>query len=39
MNVIVECMIFELLSLNLYEFLKKNKFQGLSLDLIRRICI
>jgi len=30
------CISFELLSLNLYEFLKNNNFQGLSLGLIRR---
>ena len=27
---------FELLSINLYEFIKNNNFQGLSLGLIRR---
>lgn len=30
------CITFELLSINLYEFIKNNKFQGLSLGLIRR---
>jgi serine/threonine protein kinase len=30
------CICFELLSLNLYEFVKNNNFQGLSLGLIRR---
>eukprot|EP00239_Pterosperma_sp_CCMP1384_P004539 CAMPEP_0197848634 /NCGR_PEP_ID=MMETSP1438-20131217/9412_1 /TAXON_ID=1461541 /ORGANISM="Pterosperma sp., Strain CCMP1384" /LENGTH=673 /DNA_ID=CAMNT_0043460977 /DNA_START=279 /DNA_END=2300 /DNA_ORIENTATION=+ len=30
------CISFELLSLNLYEFIKNNNFQGLSLGLIRR---
>ena len=30
------CITFELLSLNLYEFIKNNNFQGLSLGLIRR---
>ena len=30
------CIGFELLSLNLYEFVKNNNFQGLSLGLIRR---
>merc|ERR1712100_56226 len=33
------CITFELLNINLYEFLKNNKFQGLSLGLIRRIAI
>lgn len=33
------CLVFELLSLNLYEFLHKNSFQGLSLQLIRRISV
>eukprot|EP00163_Fabomonas_tropica_P027105 TRINITY_DN5133_c0_g3_i1.p1 TRINITY_DN5133_c0_g3~~TRINITY_DN5133_c0_g3_i1.p1 ORF type:complete len:339 (-),score=53.41 TRINITY_DN5133_c0_g3_i1:542-1558(-) len=33
------CITFELLSLNLYEFLKSNKFHGLSLGLIRRISV
>ena len=30
------CISFELLSINLYEFIKNNNFQGLSLGLIRR---
>jgi len=30
------CIAFELLSINLYEFIKNNNFQGLSLGLIRR---
>ncbi|KAJ8377502.1 hypothetical protein AAFF_G00259700 [Aldrovandia affinis] len=30
------CMTFELLSLNLYELLKRNRFQGFSLPLVRR---
>lgn len=30
------CIVFELLSINLYEFIKNNNFQGLSLGLIRR---
>lgn len=30
------CMTFELLSINLYELIKKNKFQGFSLHLIRK---
>jgi dual specificity tyrosine-phosphorylation-regulated kinase 2/3/4 len=30
---------FELLSLNLYEFIKQNDFQGVSLQLIRRFSI
>jgi len=33
------CITFELLSLNLYEFIKNNNFQGLSLGLIRRFAI
>jgi len=33
------CITFELLSINLYEFIKNNKFQGLSLGLIRRFAI
>lgn len=31
--------VFELLHLNLYDFLKQNEFKGLSLDLIRRFAI
>lgn len=31
------CITFELLSMNLYELIKKNKFQGLELGLIRKI--
>lgn len=30
------CITFELLSINLYEFIKQNNFQGLSLQLIKR---
>lgn len=30
------CISFELLSVNLYEFIKQNNFMGLSLGLIRR---
>uniref|UniRef100_A0A8C2FJH9 Dual-specificity tyrosine-(Y)-phosphorylation regulated kinase 2 n=1 Tax=Cyprinus carpio TaxID=7962 RepID=A0A8C2FJH9_CYPCA len=30
------CMTFELLSMNLYELIKKNKFQGFSLPLVRK---
>jgi dual specificity tyrosine-phosphorylation-regulated kinase 2/3/4 len=33
------CLVFELLHINLYEFLKLHKFTGLNLDLIRRITI
>lgn len=33
------CITFELLSINLYEFIKNNNFQGLSLGLIRRFAI
>ena len=33
------CLTFELLSLNLYDFLKNNEFRGLSLSLIRRFAI
>jgi len=33
------CIIFELLSINLYEFLKNNRFNGVSLELIRRFAI
>ncbi|KAL4448796.1 hypothetical protein ABPG74_012885 [Tetrahymena malaccensis] len=33
------CIVFELLSINLYEFLKNNKFNGVSLELIRRFAI
>jgi dual specificity tyrosine-phosphorylation-regulated kinase 2/3/4 len=33
------CITFEMLSINLYEFIKNNKFQGLSLALIRRIAV
>lgn len=29
------CLVFELLSINLYEFLKQNQFRGLPLSLIR----
>ena len=30
------CIVFELLSINLYELIKKNKFQGFSLQLVRK---
>ena len=33
------CITFECLSINLYEFIKNNNFQGLSLGLIRRFAI
>lgn len=33
------CLVFELLSVNLYDFLKTNDFAGLSLNLIRRFAI
>ena len=33
------CIAFELLSINLYEFLKSNKFQGFSLRLVRRFAV
>jgi len=33
------CISFELLSINLYEFIKNNKFQGLTLSLIRRFAL
>jgi dual specificity tyrosine-phosphorylation-regulated kinase 2/3/4 len=33
------CISFELMSINLYEFLKLNEFEGLSLGLIRRFAI
>ncbi|EAS02804.2 Serine/Threonine kinase domain protein (macronuclear) [Tetrahymena thermophila SB210] len=33
------CLVFELLSINLYDLLRNNKFQGLSLELIRRFAI
>jgi len=33
------CIVFELLSINLYEFIKNNNFQGVSLPLIRRFAI
>jgi dual specificity tyrosine-phosphorylation-regulated kinase 2/3/4 len=33
------CISFELMSINLYEFLKMNEFEGLSLGLIRRFAI
>jgi dual specificity tyrosine-phosphorylation-regulated kinase 2/3/4 len=35
----LECMVFELLSCNLYEFLAINEFQGFELDLVRRFAI
>lgn len=33
------CLVFELLSLNLFQFLQKNNFQGASIPLIRRIAV
>ena len=33
------CITFELLSINLYEFIKNNEFKGVSLGLIRRFAI
>ncbi|KAK9688576.1 serine/threonine protein kinase, CMGC, dual-specificity, variant 2 [Basidiobolus ranarum] len=33
------CIVFELLSINLYEFLKSNAFQGCSVNLIRRFTV
>jgi dual specificity tyrosine-phosphorylation-regulated kinase 2/3/4 len=33
------CITFEMLSINLYEFIKNNKFQGLSVSLVRRIAV
>ena len=33
------CIIFDLLSINLYEFIKQNNFHGLSLGLIRRFAV
>lgn len=33
------CMVFDLLSINLYEMLKGNSFHGLPLDLIRRMSL
>jgi len=33
------CIVFELMSLNLYDFLKKNKFRGFSLNVIRKFAI
>ncbi|KAK9701909.1 serine/threonine protein kinase, CMGC, dual-specificity [Basidiobolus ranarum] len=33
------CIVFELLSINLYEFLKSNSFQGCSVSLIRRFTV
>lgn len=33
------CLVFELLHINLYEYLKLYKFKGMSLDLIRRVSI
>jgi len=33
------CITFEMLSINLYEFIKNNKFQGLSLALVRRMAV
>ena len=33
------CLVFELLHINLYEFLKIYNFKGMSIDLIRRLSI
>lgn len=33
------CLVFDLMSLNLYDFLKKNKFKGFSLNVIRKFAI
>lgn len=33
------CLIFDLLNINLYEFMKLNNFNGISLSLIRRFAI
>ena len=33
------CIVFELLSFNLYEFMKSNAFMGVSLALIRRFAV
>jgi len=33
------CLSFELLSLNLFEFMKMNNFNGISLGLVRRFAI
>ncbi|CAD7957651.1 unnamed protein product [Amoebophrya sp. A120] len=33
------CITFELLSINLYEFIKSNHFQGVSLNLVRRFAV
>ncbi|RIB11318.1 kinase-like domain-containing protein [Gigaspora rosea] len=33
------CIVFELLSMNLYEFIKRHDFQGFSLGLIKRFCV
>lgn len=33
------CIVFELLSINLYDFLKLNDFDGVSMSLIRRFAI
>lgn len=33
------CIVFELLSINLYDFLKLNDFEGVSMGLIRRFAI
>ncbi len=33
------CITFELLSINLYEFIKNNNFKGVSVGLIRRFAI
>lgn len=33
------CLVFELLSLNLFDFLAKNEYRGLSIQLVRRIAV
>ena len=33
------CIVFELLSINLYEFIKNNNFKGVSLQLIKRFAV
>jgi len=33
------CLVFDLLNVNLYDFLKKNKFKGFSMNVIRKFAI
>ncbi len=33
------CLIFDLLSINLYDFLKKNRFKGFNINIIRKFAI